>query len=284
MDLLHTVGAELDVGGEVLAALFLEQRRVDEGGLDDVLLALGGLEQALGEAGTGHGHGEGSGTSTILGLHNLVTTELNAVDIGVELLARQVIAGLGQKRDDGSTGVATNDGDVLVSGVGSLDLGDEAGGADDIEGGDTEEALGVVDTLGLEDLGSDGNGGVDLNMLAYGADLLANLGTYRVGDDQDVSLGGVLSGGLGQIADDGGVGVEKIYFCQSSKNISRVHIVVPSRVMPGLRGTPAGMRTISAPLRASARPEGVASYPRTLYVLAGAAHSVGKRIIPRSWC
>jgi hypothetical protein len=36
-----------------------------------------------------------------------------------------------------------------------------------------------------------------------------------------------------------------------------------SRVMPGLRGTPAGMTTISAPLRASARPEGVASWPRT---------------------
>jgi hypothetical protein len=33
---------------------------------------------------------------------------------------------------------------------------------------------------------------------------------YRVGDDQDVGLGGVLSGGLGQVADDGGVGVEEV--------------------------------------------------------------------------
>jgi len=38
---------------------------------------------------------------------------------------------------------------------------------------------------------------------------------------------------------------------------------VPSRVMPGLRGTPAGITTISAPLSASARPEGVASWPMT---------------------
>ena len=38
---------------------------------------------------------------------------------------------------------------------------------------------------------------------------------------------------------------------------------VPSRVIPGLRGTPAGMRTISEPLRASARPDGVGSNPRT---------------------
>ena len=28
----------------------------------------------------------------------------------------------------------------------------------------------------------------------------------------------------------------------------------PSRVMPGLRGTPAGIKTISAPLKASSRP------------------------------
>lgn len=81
VDLLDTVGAELDVGGEVLDTLVLVQRRVDEGGLDDVLLALGGLEQRLGEAGTSHGHGEGGGTGTVLGLNNLVTTELDAVDV-----------------------------------------------------------------------------------------------------------------------------------------------------------------------------------------------------------
>lgn len=58
--------------------------------------------------------------------------------------------------------MATDDGDFLVGRVGGLDLGDEAGGTDDIKGGDTEEALGVVDALGLEDLGDDGDGGVDL--------------------------------------------------------------------------------------------------------------------------
>jgi len=58
--------------------------------------------------------------------------------------------------------VATNDGDVLIGGVGVLQLRDEARGTDNVKGGDTEEALGVVDALGLEDLGGDGNGGVDL--------------------------------------------------------------------------------------------------------------------------
>jgi hypothetical protein len=33
---------------------------------------------------------------------------------------------------------------------------------------------------------------------------------YRVGDDEDVGLGGVLSGGLGEVADNGGVGVEEV--------------------------------------------------------------------------
>ena len=58
--------------------------------------------------------------------------------------------------------MTTDNGDVLAGGVAVLDLGDEAGGADDVEGGDTEEALGIVDALGLEDLGGDGDGGVDL--------------------------------------------------------------------------------------------------------------------------
>ena len=33
---------------------------------------------------------------------------------------------------------------------------------------------------------------------------------YGVGDDQDVGLGGVVSDGLGEVADNGGVGVEQV--------------------------------------------------------------------------
>jgi hypothetical protein len=162
VDLLDTVRAELDVGGKVFAALVLVERRVDESGLDDVLLALSSLEERLGETGTGHGHGESGRAGTVLGLDDLVTAELDAVDVALELLALEVVAGLRQERDDGCAGVATNNGDVLAGGVGVLDLGDEARGTDDVEGGDTEEALGVVDASLLEDLGGDGDGGVDL--------------------------------------------------------------------------------------------------------------------------
>lgn len=166
VDLLNTVGAELDVRGKVVNALVLVQGAVDEGGLNDALLALGGLQQALGEAGTSHGHGESGGTGTALGLDNLVTAELDAVDVLVELGALERVARLGEKRDDGGTGVAADDGDVLVGWVGVVDLGDEARGADNVEGGDTEDAAGVVHTSGLEDLSGDGDGGVDLLLSA----------------------------------------------------------------------------------------------------------------------
>lgn len=59
--------------------------------------------------------------------------------------------------------MTADNGNLQVGGVLLTDdLGDEGLGTDDIEGGDTEEALGIVDTLGLEDLGGDGDGGVNL--------------------------------------------------------------------------------------------------------------------------
>lgn len=191
-DLLNTVGAELDLGGEEVNALVLVQGRVDKGGLNDTLLALGSAQQRLSHAGTGHGHGQGGGTSTVLGLDDLVTTELDTVhELGVG--GQLGVGGLAEQGDDGNARVATNDGDVLIGRVGVLELGDEARGTDNVEGGDTEEALGVVDATGLEDLGDNGDGGVD-----------------GVGDDEDVGLGAGLGAGLGQVTDDGGVGVEQI--------------------------------------------------------------------------
>lgn len=162
-DLLNTVGAELDLGGEEVDTLVLVERALDESGLNDALLALSSLQEGLGEASTGESHGEGGGTGTVLGLDDLITTELDAVDELVTDLALNVgVVGLREQRNDGDTGVTTDNGDELVGGVGLLDLRDEAGGTDNVQRGDTEEALGVVDTLGLVDLRDDGDGGVDL--------------------------------------------------------------------------------------------------------------------------
>jgi hypothetical protein len=192
VDLLDTAWAELDLGGEEVNTLVLVERGVNKGWLSNTLLALGSLEQRLGEASTSHGHGEGGGSGTILGLDDLITTELDAVQEG-SVTDKVGVLALGEEGDDGDTGVATDDGDGLISGVGLLDLGDEAGSANNIEGGDTEEALGVVDASLLEDLSNDGDGAVDW-----------------VGDDEDVGVRGRLGGGLGQITDDGGVGVEEV--------------------------------------------------------------------------
>ena len=163
VDLLGTVGAELNLGGEEVDTLVLVVGALDEGGLDHTLLTLGGAEEGLGEASTGHGHGESGGSSTVLGLDDLVTTELDAVyEVIAGLALNAGVVGLGEERDDGDAGVATDDRDELLRGIGVLNLGDEARSTDDVKGGDTEDALGVVDTLGLEDLGDDGDGGVDL--------------------------------------------------------------------------------------------------------------------------
>lgn len=159
-----------------------------------------------GESGTGITHGEGGGTGSSLGLDDLclsdwglfravsrtVTAELDSLDESLVLLSLDVgtLAGLAQEGDDGDTRVTADDSDVDVLRVGALDLSEESRGSDDIKRRDTEESLLVEDTGLLEDLGEDWDGGVD-----------------RVGDDEDVSLGRVLSNGLGEVSDDRGVGV-----------------------------------------------------------------------------
>jgi hypothetical protein len=113
------------------------------------------------------------------------------VDVVVQRLALEAVAGLAEERYDGLPGVAANYDDVLVRWIRVLDLGDEAGGTDDIEGGHTEHLLGIVDALALEDFGRDGNGAVDW-----------------VRDDEHGGVRAGVCGSFGEVADDGGVGVE----------------------------------------------------------------------------
>lgn len=142
VDLLNTLGTELNVGGKVLNTLGSKDIGLDEGGLNNSLLATnGGLEERVGEAGTGESHGEGGRASAVLGLDNLVTTELDALGQGLDLLLGEGVTGLGEERDNGDTRVTANDGDLGSLGGDLLDLRDEAGGTDDIEGGDTEQPI-----------------------------------------------------------------------------------------------------------------------------------------------
>lgn len=137
---------------------------------------------------------------------------MDSVDQLIQLRASDVaVAGLRDQWDNGDAGVTTNDGDLLISRVGLLDLGDESGGSDNIESGDTEESLWVVDTLALEDLTADGDCGVDLFSLVSVWFLAAHVLTYRVGDNQNVGVWRSLSDSLGEIPDNAGVCVEQIY-------------------------------------------------------------------------
>ena len=220
--LLGTLGAELDGYGEEVTAVFLldgvaavHAGEVDECGLRDGRLALDGLEKVLGETEAGVGHGEGCGTGTVLGLDDLVTTELDAfekklgcysVDLGeqkkltvgkgIELVPGNLDGGLGlaPQRNNGLARVTANDRNGGLAGVALAgDLGNKGLCADNIESGDTEQLLGVELASGLEDLGGNGDSAVD-----------------GVGDDEDESVGAVFGDTLDEVSDDTGVDLEQV--------------------------------------------------------------------------
>lgn len=70
---------------------------------------------------------------------------------------------------------------------------DESLSTDNIQGGDTEETLGVENTGSLEDLGGNGDGGVD-----------------GVGNDENESLGAELCNALDKSLDNTGVDLEEV--------------------------------------------------------------------------
>lgn len=158
VNLLHAIRAQLNLAREEVDPLVLVQRAVDKGRLHDALLALSGFEQRLGEPGTSHRHAQCSRPGAILGLDDLIATELHPVHEIVQILAAELIPGLAQQRHDRRARMSSHDGDVLIGGIGVLVLRDEAAGAHDVESGDAEEALWVVDAGGFEDLGADWHG------------------------------------------------------------------------------------------------------------------------------
>ena len=118
------------------------------------------------------------------------------VDQSVIFVGRNLERGgdLAEERDNGLAGVTTDNGDLGLGGV--LLAGvflSESLGANNVQGGDTEEALRVKDASALENLSSNGDGRVD-----------------RVRDDQDESLGAVFGNALDKITDDASVDLEQV--------------------------------------------------------------------------
>ena len=228
--------------------------------LDEALGTSGGLEHLLGEPvrrsilglsqylspafnlpETGVRHTQGCRTGAILGLDDLITTELDAVDQGVVLVVGDGDGrlDLAEEWDDGLARVAADDGNgELLGSRLAGNLGDEGLCPDNIERGNAKQALGVEDALGFQDLGGDGHGRVD-----------------GIGDDEDEGLGGDLGGDFDQALDDASVDVKQVvtrhaglaWCCQSATTTApwrRSH----------LRGIPAGMTMMSASLKAVLAP------------------------------
>lgn len=91
-------------------------------------------------------HREGGGSSSVLGLDDLVTTELDALDEsgeGLSTLLDELLAlgDLRQEGDDRGSRVTSDDGNVRVGRVGASELRNESRGTDNVEGRDTEEAV-----------------------------------------------------------------------------------------------------------------------------------------------
>lgn len=165
--------AELNVRSEEVNALVSIQRALDKSRCNDILLAVQATKQSVRKSSTSIRHRERSRTSAILGLHNLITTELNPMHQLLVLLTGNglAIGRLGEERNDGGSRVTTDNSDGCLGRVGLNETGKEASGTDDVEGGDTKDAAGVKDTSFFEGGGDNGDGGVD-----------------GVGDDEDVGF------------------------------------------------------------------------------------------------
>jgi len=201
--LLRALRAKLDRDGEVVKASLLgngittgNTGEVDESRLNDAGLALVSLEELLGETEASVSHGKSGGSGAVLGLDDLVTTELDTVGESVELVLGNVDSrlGLAEERDDSLARVAADDGNDGLRGVLlASDALDEGLGTNDVEGGDTEQLLRVELAGLLEDLSGNRDGAVD-----------------GVGDDEDESLRAVLDDTLDQALDDASVDLEEV--------------------------------------------------------------------------
>jgi len=141
-------------------------------------------------------HGKSGRSSAILGLNNLITTELHTVYQSSQFISWDLNSrlSLAEKRNNGLSRMATNDWDSEALRVGfSNNLSNEGLSSDNIKGRNTEETLRVENSLGLEDLGGDWDGGI-----------------YGVGDDEDIGFWCNFCDSLNETFDDTGVDVEEI--------------------------------------------------------------------------
>lgn len=192
MNLLHTIRTQLHLTSKEIHSLVLIQRTIHKSGLNNTLLSLCSLQQALREPRACHRHRQCRGSSSILRGHYLITSELDAFE--EILLAYEIgMRGLREQWYDGDARVAAYNNNILIYGIGPLQLRHKSTSSHDIQCRNTEQSLRVINACLLEDLCNDWHSAVD-----------------RVRNNEDVCIGSGFSGGFGEIADNGGVGVEEV--------------------------------------------------------------------------
>jgi len=208
-DLLYTVpsnldpdGEEVDIGSKLTPDLVSSIRvgvQVHVTWGNDSFLALQRLDDQTGKFVAGLSHAECRASSSVFGLDDFIATELNAMgqrfDVGFGYAAWEGWFGLREDRKDGHAGVTTEDGNFDCRSKREVveNLGEESGGSDDVEGGYTEESLGIK-----------------------GATLLQNLGDNRdcrvdgVGDHKDKCFRAPLGDTLGQCSYNACIDLEQV--------------------------------------------------------------------------
>lgn len=85
-------------------------------------------------------------------------------------------------------------------------------------------------------------------MVEFRANVEKNLfagSTYRVGYDKNVGFGCRIGSSFCQVSHNGRVGVEQICMCFSSRKSAQTFVLsIPSLVIPGFLGTPAGITAL----------------------------------------
>merc|ERR1712189_172002 len=140
--LLHTIWSQDNRGGKIFGLCHIG---LNIGTLNDTLLTVHALDEAVCEPGSGISHGQGGTSGSILGLDNFSSSILNTFGESLQLFCGEFNSwgALADEGHDGDSSVAPNNGAVDLGRVDVLEFTNESVGPDHIQGGHSEDSLGV---------------------------------------------------------------------------------------------------------------------------------------------
>ncbi|KNC24672.1 hypothetical protein FF38_13572 [Lucilia cuprina] len=122
--------------------------RLNIGAFNNVALAIQTSEQGASKTGTSISHRQSGGTSTSLGLNNFSTSFLDTYSqfFNGRLITLEGRLALRQYGQNGNTGMTTNYGNIDFLGINTQSFTDESTSTYNIQCGNTEKTLGIIDT------------------------------------------------------------------------------------------------------------------------------------------